>query len=54
VYDDLRLFEFLVLDAFQAGLSWLTVPENVKHLERPSYDFDPVQLVNFDEKKLKP
>jgi DNA-3-methyladenine glycosylase I len=26
VYDDATLFEFLILETFQAGLSWITIP----------------------------
>jgi len=44
VYDDAKLFEFLILETFQAGLSWITV---LKKRENFRVAFD-----NFDYKKI--
>ena len=52
LHDDLRLFEFLVLEGAQAGLSWLTILR-----KRPAYrvafeGFDPRQVARYDEKRI--
>ena len=45
VHDDLKHFEFIVLDAFQAGLSWRTILHKREHFKNA---FD-----NFDYKKFQ-
>ncbi len=53
VYDDIHLFEMLLLEGAQAGLSWLTVLKRRKTY-RIAYDgFDPVKMANWDNKKTK-
>ena len=52
VHDDQRLFEFLVLEGAQAGLSWLTILR-----KRPAYrtafsGFDPIKVARFDQSKV--
>ncbi|OFV99102.1 MAG: DNA-3-methyladenine glycosylase [Acidobacteria bacterium RIFCSPLOWO2_12_FULL_54_10] len=50
VHDDRRLFEFLILEGAQAGLSWQTIlnkRENYRHALRK---FDPAKIVRFTEK----
>ena len=42
VHDDRKLFEFLVLDAFQAGLSWSTILNKRENFRKALDDFDPV------------
>ena len=44
VHEDRKWFEFLVLDAFQAGLSWKTVLHKRRALGRVFYDFDPERV----------
>ena len=44
VYDDNKLFEFLILETFQAGLSWITVLRKRENF-RAAFD-------NFDYKKI--
>lgn len=52
VHDDRKLFEFLVLDAFQAGLSWLTILKKRENF-RESFDgFDPERICRYDERKI--
>ena len=51
VHDERRLFEFLVLEGAQAGLSWFTILK-----KRPAYrqafdDFDPERVARFSEKR---
>ncbi|MCY0876808.1 MAG: DNA-3-methyladenine glycosylase I [Firmicutes bacterium] len=50
--DDQRLFEFLVLESMQAGLSWLTVLRKREHFRRAFEGFDPVRVAGFDDTKI--
>lgn len=47
VHDDLKLFEFLVLDAFQAGLSWRTILYKREHFRKAFAGFDPAKVSRF-------
>lgn len=52
LHDDRRLFEFLVLEGFQAGLSWQIVL-NKREAFREAFDgFDPDRVARYDETKL--
>jgi DNA-3-methyladenine glycosylase I len=52
VHDDNKLFEFLLLEGFQAGLSWSTVL-NKREAFREAFDhFDPVVVASYDQKKV--
>ncbi|MDP1725727.1 MAG: DNA-3-methyladenine glycosylase I [Bacteroidota bacterium] len=53
LHDDFKLFEFLVLDAFQAGLSWKTILYRRVHFKKAFAGFDPVKISRFTEKKLE-
>ena len=44
VFDDKLLFEFLVLETFQAGLSWITVLKRREGYKRVFKDFDPEKV----------
>jgi DNA-3-methyladenine glycosylase I len=48
VHDDHRLFEKIVLEGFQAGLSWLTILRRRDHLREAFADFEPERLAAFD------
>jgi len=53
VHDDCRLFEFLILEGAQAGLSWLTILK-----KRPNYtgafdNFDPHKVAHYNTRKVK-
>ncbi len=52
VYDDLKLFEFMVLDSAQAGLSWLTVLKKREGYRKAFADFDPVKVASFTEEDI--
>jgi DNA-3-methyladenine glycosylase I len=53
VHDDLKLFEFLVLDAFQAGLSWWLILKR-REVFRVAFDgFDPVKVAKYDSADFK-
>jgi DNA-3-methyladenine glycosylase I len=49
VHDDRVLFEFLVLEAAQAGLSWSTVLAKRGHYRRLFAAFDPAAVARFDD-----
>ena len=52
VHDDRILFEFLILEGFQAGLSWATVLRKRENFRRAFDNFDPEKIANYDEQKL--
>ena len=53
VHDDRRLFEFLILEAFQAGLSWYTILKR-RDSFRIAFDrFDPEKVAGYDEAKIQ-
>lgn len=47
------LFEFLLLEAFQAGLSWITVLRKRERYRQVMYDFDPVQLAQMSDERIE-
>ncbi len=49
VHDDRKLFEFLVLDAAQAGLSWKTILYKRENYRKAFHDFDPGKIARYDE-----
>lgn len=53
VHDDKKHFEFLVLDAFQAGLSWKTILHRREAFRKAFADFDVEKVARFTEKKLE-
>jgi DNA-3-methyladenine glycosylase I len=52
VHDDRTLFEFLILEGAQAGLSWLTILKKREGYRRAFADFDAERIVHFDETKI--
>src|SRR5947209_13295025 len=52
VHDDQRLFEFLVLEGAQAGLSWETILKKRNAYRRAFDDFDPVKVARYDARKV--
>ena len=52
VNDDQVLFEFLVLESFQAGLSWLTILKKRENFRKAFAGFDVKKVAKFDEKKV--
>lgn len=53
LHDDRRHFEYMVLDAFQAGLSWRTVLRKRENFRKAFSGFDPKKIATYDERKLK-
>jgi DNA-3-methyladenine glycosylase I len=49
VYDDRKLFEFLLLESAQAGLSWLTVLRKRENYQRAFDGFDPALVAAYTE-----
>jgi DNA-3-methyladenine glycosylase I len=52
VHDDRVLFEFLLLEGAQAGLSWITVLRKREAYRKAFADFDPERIARFTPKKL--
>lgn len=53
LHDDQKLFEFLLLDSFQAGLSWKTILHKRENFRKAFSDFDPVKIARYTEKKVE-
>ena len=53
LHDDIKLFEFMVLDAFQAGLSWKTILNKRENFRKAFDGFDPLKISGYDEKKYE-
>lgn len=53
VYDSQQLFEKLILDGFQAGLSWITILRKKDGFLSAFDNFDPEKIVRYDEKDIE-
>ena len=51
LHDDNKLFEFMILDAFQAGLSWNTIINKRDNFRKAFDDFNPVKISRYGESK---
>jgi DNA-3-methyladenine glycosylase I len=51
-YDSRALFEKLMLDGFQAGLSWITILRKRDNFRRAFDGFDPEKMARYDKRKL--
>ena len=51
LHDDRKLFEFLILEGAQAGLSWLTVLKKRENYRKAFDNFDPEKIARYDQKK---
>ena len=52
VHDDRKHFEFLVLDAFQAGLSWAIILKKREGFRAAFEGFDPERIARFDGRRV--
>lgn len=52
VHDDRLLFEFLVLEGMQAGLSWSTILKKRENFRQAFDGFNPLKIVAYDEAKV--
>ena len=53
LHDDRRLFEFLVLEGAQAGLSWATVLRKRENYRKAFDDFDPKKVASYSDRKIR-
>lgn len=53
LHDDRRHFEFLILDAFQAGLSWAIVMKKREGFRRAFAGFNPARVARFTDARLQ-
>jgi DNA-3-methyladenine glycosylase I len=52
IYDDRRLFEFLILEGVQAGLSWITVLKKRENYRKSFDNFDPEKIAVYTQRKI--
>ena len=53
VYDDRELFEKLILDGAQAGLSWITILKRQANYKKAYDHFDPLKMANWSDQKIE-
>ncbi|MDX9975900.1 MAG: DNA-3-methyladenine glycosylase I, partial [FCB group bacterium] len=53
LHDDGRLFEFLILEGAQAGLSWSTILKKRGHYRKAFAEFDPARVAKFDSEDIE-
>src|SRR6204780_2865312 len=51
-FDDRALYEKLVLDGFQAGLSWITILRKRENFRRAFAGFEPQKIARFGERQV--
>ncbi len=52
-HDDIKLFEMIVLDSFQAGLSWLIILRKRDAFRKAFDNFDPEKIARYDETRVR-
>jgi len=53
VYEDAKIFEFLLLETFQAGLSWITILRKRENFRTAFDNFDYQKIANYSDEKLE-
>jgi len=53
VHDDRILFEFLILEGMQAGLSWITILRKRENYRMAFDQFDPIKIANYGPEKIE-
>ena len=53
VYEDQKIFEFLILETFQAGLSWITILKKRENFKLAFNDFDYKKVALYNEDKIQ-
>ncbi len=53
LHDDRRLFEFLILEGAQAGLSWITILRKRDNYRAAFDDFDAARIARYDADKIE-
>lgn len=53
IHDDQKIFEFLILEGMQAGLSWITILRKRENFRAAFDNFDPEKIARYDKRKIK-
>ena len=53
IHDDQKLYEMLILESFQAGLSWSCILNKRENFKKVFDNFDINKIINYDENKIK-
>jgi DNA-3-methyladenine glycosylase I len=53
LHNDNKLFEYMILDAFQAGLSWNTIINKRANFRKAFDNFDPVKISKYGDRKIQ-
>lgn len=53
LHNDQKLFEFLLLESFQAGLSWITILRKRENFRKAFNDFDAKKIVHYNNEKIE-
>ena len=53
IYDDQKIFEFLLLETFQAGLSWITILRKRDNFRKAFNNFNYQKVANYSNEKLE-
>ena len=53
IHDDRKLFEFMVLDTFQAGLSWSTILNKRENFKKALDNFQPEKIARYTDTKIQ-
>jgi DNA-3-methyladenine glycosylase I len=53
IYDDQQIFEFLILEGAQAGLSWITILKKRENYRAAFDHFDPQRVAQYDTEKIE-
>ena len=53
IYDDQKIFEFLLLETFQAGLSWIIILKKRENFRKAFDNFDYKKIANYSDDKLE-
>ena len=53
IYNDKKIFEFLLLETFQAGLSWITILKKRENFRIAFDEFNYEKIANYSDKKLE-
>ncbi|WP_417884888.1 DNA-3-methyladenine glycosylase I [Zunongwangia sp.] len=53
LHDEQQLFEFLILETFQAGLSWITILKKRENFRKAFDNFEYKKVANYSDKKIQ-
>ncbi|MCB0310061.1 MAG: DNA-3-methyladenine glycosylase I [Bdellovibrionales bacterium] len=53
LHNDQRLFEMLILEGFQAGLSWITILRKRENFRKAFKQFDPLKIARFNKENVE-